>query len=163
MNTKDEIIKYFNDLEEVKRIKELEPYIKNNEEINNKFNELKRFECHSGDIIMSCSGTIGKLYQLPVGIDKGIINQALLKFTVNEDEVLSQYFIDYMRMHIDSLETKGSGLQNLGSVSYIKNMSIPVPDIKLQKKYLNIVNHIDKQKFVVMKSASNVSKIRYLC
>ena len=41
MKTKDEIIKYFNDLEEVKRIKELEPYIKNNEEINNKFNELK--------------------------------------------------------------------------------------------------------------------------
>jgi len=41
LKTKDEIIKYFNDLEEVKRIKELEPYIKNNEEINNKFNELK--------------------------------------------------------------------------------------------------------------------------
>lgn len=130
---------------------------------NDKYNELKRFECLPGDIIMSCSGTIGKLYLLPEGVDKGIINQALLKFSVNEEKVLPQYFIDYMRMHIGSLETKGSGLQNLGSVSFIKNMSIPVPNINLQKEYLNFVKQIDKQKFIVMKTLSNVSKIRYLC
>ena len=41
MKTKDKIIDYFNNLEEVKRIKELEPYIKNNKEINDKFIELK--------------------------------------------------------------------------------------------------------------------------
>jgi cell fate (sporulation/competence/biofilm development) regulator YmcA (YheA/YmcA/DUF963 family) len=41
LKTKDKIIDYFNNLEEVKRIKELEPYIKNNKEINDKFIELK--------------------------------------------------------------------------------------------------------------------------
>ena len=30
-----------------------------------KFKELQRFECKTGDIIMSCSGTVGKLFQLP--------------------------------------------------------------------------------------------------
>ena len=44
MKTKDEIINYFNNLEEVKRIKELEPYIKNNPEISSKFNELKSIQ-----------------------------------------------------------------------------------------------------------------------
>ena len=44
MNSKDLIINYFNDLPEVKRIKELEPYIKNNEDINNKFKELKNIQ-----------------------------------------------------------------------------------------------------------------------
>ena len=49
-----------------------------------KYNELRRFECHSGDILMSCSGTMGELYQLPAGCERGIINQALCKFTLNE-------------------------------------------------------------------------------
>ncbi len=44
MKSKDKIIDYFNELPEVKRIKELEPYIKSNEEINTKFNELKEIQ-----------------------------------------------------------------------------------------------------------------------
>jgi len=41
LTSKEKIIQYFNDLEEVKRLKELEPYIKSNNEINKKFDELK--------------------------------------------------------------------------------------------------------------------------
>lgn len=44
MKTKEEIIKYFNELEEVKRIKELEPYIKGNKEIHDKFIDLKTIQ-----------------------------------------------------------------------------------------------------------------------
>ena len=46
-----------------------------------KFNEMKRFELNSGDLIMSCSGTMGKIAIVPENIKKGIINQALLKLT----------------------------------------------------------------------------------
>lgn len=125
-----------------------------------KFNELKRFECKAKDIIMSCSGTIGRFYQFPDNIDKGVINQALLKFTINEDIVLSQYFIDYMKMNLDVLDTKGSGLQNIGSVSFIKEMEIPVPKIELQTKYLNFVKLIDKQKFEIQKSLEEMQKLQ---
>ena len=44
MKTKDKIIDYFNSLPEVKRLKELEPYIKNNPEIINRFTELKNIQ-----------------------------------------------------------------------------------------------------------------------
>ncbi len=44
-----------------------------------KFDELKRFELNGGDYIVSCSGTIGKLYKLPLDAPKGLINQALLE------------------------------------------------------------------------------------
>ena len=40
-----------------------------------KFNELKRFELLPGDLIMSCSGTMGKVAIVPASIKKGIINQ----------------------------------------------------------------------------------------
>ena len=42
-----------------------------------KFKELKRFECKPGDFLMSCSGTMGELYQLPADCERGIINQAI--------------------------------------------------------------------------------------
>lgn len=125
-----------------------------------KFNELKRFECKAKDIIMSCSGTIGKFYQLPDDIDRGVINQALLKLTMNEDVVLPRYFIDYMKMNLNSLDTKGSGLQNIGSVSYIKEMEIPIPKLELQAKYLNFVKQIDKQKFEIQKSLEEMKELQ---
>lgn len=40
MNRIEELKNYFINLDEVKRLKELEPYIKNNKEINGKFNLL---------------------------------------------------------------------------------------------------------------------------
>ena len=47
-----------------------------------KFQEMKRFEVLPQDIIMSCSGTMGKISIVPDETPKGIINQALLKLTV---------------------------------------------------------------------------------
>ena len=41
---------------------------------------------------MSCSGTIGELYQLPEDAERGVINQALLKITLNNQLVDYDYF-----------------------------------------------------------------------
>ena len=46
MKTKEEIIIYFNNLEEVKRIKELEPYIDSSPVIKNKLDEMKDIQKH---------------------------------------------------------------------------------------------------------------------
>jgi type I restriction enzyme, S subunit len=48
---------------------------------DDKFREMQRFEIHSNDLIMSCSGTMGKVAIVPEGIRRGIINQALLKLS----------------------------------------------------------------------------------
>src|SRR3990167_5100574 len=44
-----------------------------------KFKEMERFELSPGDLVMSCSGTMGKVAIVPNNAKKGIINQALLK------------------------------------------------------------------------------------
>ncbi|MBQ8114784.1 MAG: restriction endonuclease subunit S [Prevotella sp.] len=46
-----------------------------------KYREMERFSIQSGDLIMSCSGTIGKVAIIPDEAAKGIINQALLKLS----------------------------------------------------------------------------------
>ena len=116
-----------------------------------KFNELKRFECGAGDIIMSCSGTMGELYQLPERCERGIINQALCKFTLN-DRILPICFLIYMRQTIGNLETKGSGIQNIAAVSYVKAMPINLPPMSVQAEFANFVAQVDKSKVVVQKA-----------
>ncbi len=59
----------------------------------NKFSELKRFAVNPGDMIVSCSGTIGKTFVIPKNAPEGVINQALLKLTPNE--VLNVFYLQY--------------------------------------------------------------------
>lgn len=116
-----------------------------------KYKELKRFECFAGDILMSCSGTMGALYQLPEGCEKGIINQALCKFTLNE-KILPVIFLTYMKQMIRKLETKGSGIQNIAAVSYIKSMPISLPPMEMQQEFSAFVQQIDKLKLIAKES-----------
>ena len=111
-----------------------------------KYRELRRFECRAGDILMSCSGTMGELYQLPEGCERGIINQALCKFTLNK-RILPIVFLVYMKENISSLETKGSGIKNVAAVSYIKSMTINLPPMYIQNQFADFVQQVDKSKY----------------
>ena len=115
------------------------------------YESLKRFKCKPGDIIMSCSGTIGKLFILPSDAEEGIINQALCKFTLGKI-LLPEIFLLYMDILIGTIETKGSGIKNISAVKFIKNLEIPVPPIGAQNKLLFELNQINKLKSDVQKS-----------
>ena len=120
-----------------------------------KYNELKRFECGPGDFIMSCSGTIGCLYQLPDDAEPGIINQALCKFHLN-GKMLPEVFLTYMRKSVDQLETKGSAIKNIGAVSFIKNMEIALPPIAEQEAFAEFIRQSDKSKFELKQAIEGV-------
>ena len=110
-----------------------------------KFKTLSRFEVKNGDIIMSCSGTIGEFYEIPNGAERGIMNQALLKFTLNS-LIHKSYFLYTMEWVKENFEKKGSGLQNIGSVKTIKDTFISIPPFFLQKEFAEKVKAIEKQK-----------------
>jgi type I restriction enzyme S subunit len=107
-----------------------------------KFNEMKRFELNSGDLIMSCSGTMGKIAIVPENIKKGIINQALLKLSPSKK--VSNMFLK-LWMQSESFQNSlkkhagGAAIQNVASVSILKKIEIPLPDISAQK---NIVQKV---------------------
>ena len=124
-----------------------------------KYQELKRFECVSGDILMSCSGTMGELYQLPEGCERGIINQALCKFTLN-DKMLPICFLAYMQQTIGNLETKGSGIKNIAAVSYVKAMPINLPPMSVQLEFENFCKQTDKSKLEVQKSLEKLEILK---
>lgn len=108
---------------------------------------------------MSCSGTMGELYQLPDGCEKGIINQALCKFTLNE-KILPVVFLTYMKQTIGNLETKGSGIKNIAAVSYVKSMPINLPPFEVQNQFAAFVEQVDKSKFEIQKSLQNFKTLK---
>ena len=99
-----------------------------------KFSELKRFEVFSGDFIISCSGTIGRVYQIPENAPKGIINQALLKITLNSNIIFDKYFFyyfeweDFQKKIVDS--TQGGAMKNLVGMNEFRNTLVALPASK---------------------------------
>lgn len=123
-----------------------------------KFKELSRFELKAYDIIMSCSGTIGELYRLPSDAEKGLMNQALLKFTLN-NSVCYEYFSFMMEYLKHYFTVRGSGLQNIGSVKIIKSMSFGVPPLSLQQSFAEKIEAIERQKSLVQQSISETEAL----
>ncbi|AUJ68767.1 restriction endonuclease subunit S [Pseudoalteromonas sp. NC201] len=101
-----------------------------------KFEELKRFAVNSGDFIVSCSGTIGKIFKVPDDCPEGVINQALLKITLNET-IDPDYFGHYFKWDtfqekiIDG--TQGGAMKNLVGMSEFKESLMPVPICKREQ------------------------------
>jgi len=108
-----------------------------------KFNEMKRFELNEGDLIMSCSGTMGRVAIVPKGIKQGIINQALLKISTDK-KILNTYLKWWMESESFQNSLKkysgGAAIQNVASVSILKSIEVPLPSIKQQQ---NIVHQLD--------------------
>jgi type I restriction enzyme M protein len=103
----------------------------------NKFNEMKGFEVQPNDILMSCSGTMGKVSIVPNGAPKGIINQALLKLTVSKS-ILPNYL--KLLMESESFQyalnktVMGVAIQNVASVKVLKELEIPLPPLSVQEE-----------------------------
>lgn len=115
------------------------------------YKSLSRFEIFPNDIIMSCSGTIGELFVIPFDAERGIINQALLKFTLNKN-IEQNYFLFMMNLMKSKMDIKGCGIQNIGSVRYIKATKFGLPPLTLQQEFASKIEAIENQKELINKS-----------
>lgn len=101
-----------------------------------KFEEMKRFELLAGDLIMSCSGTMGKVAVVPKNIKKGIINQALLKLTPSNHlnvEYLKYWMTSNVFQKSLAKYTVGAAIKNVASVKILKQIATPLPSLPEQK------------------------------
>ena len=110
-----------------------------------KYKELRRFEVMPGDLIMSCSGTMGKIAIIPENAPIGVINQALLKFTVRK-LVRNRYFKYYFETKISQQmnnEAKGGAIKNVASVGVLKKINIPIPPLPEQDRIVSILDRFE--------------------
>lgn len=101
-----------------------------------KFDEMKGFEVRPGDLIMSCSGTMGRVALVPNGAPRGVINQALLRLTPT-----NRIATGFLRLWTDSANFQqaidgvagGAAIRNVASVQVLKNLRIPLPPLETQR------------------------------
>lgn len=109
----------------------------------NKFAEMRRFELLPNDLIMSCSGTMGRIAIVPEGIQRGIINQALLKLTPSPK--LSNKFLKWW-MESQAFQNAlmeyagGAAIQNVASVKILKEIVVPLPPPAEQDRVVDLLN-----------------------
>lgn len=110
-----------------------------------KFDELKRFSIKPGDMIVSCSGTIGKTFIIPEDAPEGVINQALLKLTPHDE--LNVFYLQYFFENTISKElngvARGGAIKNVPSVSELKAIKIPVPSLDVQERLVQVLDNFD--------------------
>lgn len=112
-----------------------------------KYKELKAFDVKPKDIIVSCSGVnLGKLAEVPEGSPAGIINQALLKISLNQSIVLNDIFIDIF-MHPSFKKAfygdfRGAAIPNFPPMSVFKEFEFIVPPLEIQKKYQSVKSQV---------------------
>lgn len=115
-----------------------------------KYNELIAFKVLPGDLIISCSGTLGKIAELPKNARMGIINQALLKLSLDSSKMNNTYFKYLFRTEkIQDIlfgVSRGSGISNFPPMSVIKEIGFITPPIELQNQFAEIVESIERQK-----------------
>ena len=122
-----------------------------------KYDEMIMFKVEPKDLLVSCSGvTLGRISEVPEGAKEGIINQALLKITLNKNVMNNIYFMQLFRNEQiqDKLFgfSRGSGIPNFPSMNEVKSMEFLCPPIELQNKFADFVKQVDKLKFEIEKS-----------
>ena len=113
----------------------------------NKFNELKRFCVKTGDIIISCSGTVGEVSVIKEEDPKGIISQALLILRADKN-VAYQPFLKYFLMSPygkSSITSRsdGSVQVNIAKRQVIENIDILLPPLPEQKAIAEVLSSLD--------------------
>lgn len=111
-----------------------------------KYNEMRGFKVFPNDLLISCSGTMGKIAIVPKDASQGIINQALLKLTPNIEKINPFYLKKILESeNIQSIyfrDQEGAAIQNVASVKVLKDIEIPLPSIEIQNKIVAEIEEI---------------------
>lgn len=106
--------------------------------------KMSGFEVRSGDIIVSCAGTIGETYILPEDIERGVINQALMRITLAEgiDRRFFLYYFDSNLKKSAQEESNGSAIKNIPPFDVMKNWYFPLPPIEEQGRIADKIDEL---------------------
>ncbi len=116
---------------------------------NEKFNSMKRFQVQTGDLIISCSGTVGKVSIIDEKDPKGIISQALLLLRANKAVILPDYlkyfFISNEGYNAIVSRSSGSVQVNISRRNVIEQIPLNLPPLNIQNKIVAILKNIDEK------------------
>src|SRR5690606_15208458 len=128
-----------------------------------KFEEMKEFEVKDGDFLISCSGvSLGRITQVPLNSERGIINQALLRVRLDNNKYDSDFFKILFRsptfQKVIFENSTGSAIPNLKAAKLLKQIPVPMPSMMEQKNIVARVYELYKSISLIEKSVKSAQK-----
>ena len=127
-----------------------------------KYEELKRFSIHGGDIIVSCRGTIGETYIVPLNAPLGIMHPSIMKIRV-KDSIYNRVFFDFLlqeKLKQHEAQANGSGVKMALTASALGKEEFIVPSIPFQNQFATFVERVDQQKQTVQQSLEKLELMK---
>lgn len=109
--------------------------------------KMKGFTVESGDVIVSCAGTIGETYVMPDDIELGIINQALMRMNIVPSINLNYFllYFDHILKKNAKKQSNGSAIKNIPPFEIFKSMLLPLPPVEEQQRIVERISIIMKE------------------
>lgn len=112
-----------------------------------KLDELKRFTVKAHDLIISCSGTVGRISVISPSDPIGIISQALLILRPNLEFLLPTFLYYVLLSPQGQAEllkaSHGAVQQNIAPRGVVEQIPIPLPDLEVQGEICTVLANID--------------------
>lgn len=126
-----------------------------------KYQQLKRFTLLPGDIIVSCRGTIGKIFLLPENAPLGIMHPSIMKIRLKKDTYNKKFFISLLRNKMDELINKADGTSVKMAITATKlgNIDFIIPNLTLQNKYVDLLDRAEESKSAIQSSLNSLSAV----
>ena len=128
-----------------------------------KFLEMKRFEVKKNDLIISCSGTVGRISTIHKTDPPGIISQALLMLRPDPTKILPEYLKWFFKTRQGFNElinaSHGSVQQNIAPRAIVESIDIPTPNISTQKAITQILENFENYIELNHKMSQNLEEI----
>ena len=113
----------------------------------NQYEKLKSFAIAAGDMLVSCSGTLGRVAIVPPTAKPGIINQALLRIRPKLD-IVSPVFLK-MLLETPKLQSNlfgsagGSAIKNVRPLSAIRRIEFLLPPLAEQRRIAEVLDRAE--------------------
>jgi len=111
-----------------------------------KYCELQSCELHSGDIVISMMGTIGKCAIVPKKLKAGIMDSHLLKLKIDTKNVIPEYVKNIIESDIiqqQMINLSVGGIMSGLSSNIIKQLFFPIPPLQEQQAIATALSDID--------------------
>jgi len=112
------------------------------------FEELKRFQVKTNDLIISCSGTVGKISIISENDPKGIISQALLILRPDVQKITVKYLYYFLSSrqgyYLITQASHGSVQVNIAERKVVETIQVPTPaSTEEQKAIASVLSSLD--------------------
>ncbi|MDF2612354.1 MAG: Type restriction-modification system, specificity subunit [Clostridia bacterium] len=113
----------------------------------------KRIIPQADDILISCSGSVGRVCRVPENIKFQMVRSvAILRLTTQVNPIFFEYLVDSNYTQQQILQSINQSSQANLFQGKIRQLRAIVPPIELQKQFATFVQQVDKLKFEMQQS-----------